>query len=113
MHSTRLGICGEYGQYVHGNPGKRHWEAARWILRYLSGTTDKGLLYARSKRQDDMVSGYVDARYAGCYDTRKSLIGYMFKYLRNLVSWNLQHVVSLSSTEAEFIAITKAIKEVI
>ena len=27
------------------NPGKDHWQAVRWILRYLSGTADVGLVY--------------------------------------------------------------------
>jgi poly(3-hydroxybutyrate) depolymerase len=27
------------------NPSKDHWQAVRWILRYLSGTADVGLVY--------------------------------------------------------------------
>ena len=61
---------------------------------------------------DDVV-GFVDSDYVGCLDTRRSLTGYVFKFCGNTVSWkcNLQHVVSLSTTEAEFIALTEAIKE--
>ena len=27
------------------NPGKEHWKAVRWILRYLRGTSGHGLIY--------------------------------------------------------------------
>ena len=27
------------------NPGKEHWKIVKWILRYLSGTADYGLIY--------------------------------------------------------------------
>lgn len=57
----------------------------------------------------------MDSDYAGCLDTRRSLTGFVFKFCGNTVSWkcNLQHVVSLSTTEAEFMAVTEAIKEAI
>ena len=28
-------------RYMH-NPGKEHWQAVKWILRYILGTTDVG-----------------------------------------------------------------------
>ena len=27
------------------NPGKEHWRAVKWILRYLNGTATYGLMY--------------------------------------------------------------------
>lgn len=30
-----------------GNPGRQHWEAVKWILRYVRGTTDFGLWFTR------------------------------------------------------------------
>ena len=73
------------------------------------------MLYAKHESSMDNVVGFVDLDYIGCLDTRRSLTGYMFKFYGNTVSWkcNLQHVVSLSTTEAEFIALTEAIKEVV
>jgi hypothetical protein len=29
------------------NPGKQHWEAVNWILRYLRGTTEKCLCFRK------------------------------------------------------------------
>ncbi|KAG8475340.1 hypothetical protein CXB51_032188 [Gossypium anomalum] len=52
------------------NPGKEHWKAVQWILRYLRGTTDVCLQFGRTK---DGVIGYVDADFAGDLDRRRSL----------------------------------------
>lgn len=60
-----------------------------------------------------LVSGFVDADYAGFLDTSRSLIRYMFFFCGSTVIWkaNPEHMVSLSTTEAEFIAVAEAIKE--
>ncbi|GKA76938.1 retrovirus-related pol polyprotein from transposon TNT 1-94 [Tanacetum coccineum] len=39
------------------NPGKNHWEAVKWILKYLWGTANVGLVYV-------YVTGFVDSDYA-------------------------------------------------
>ena len=61
------------------------------------------------------VEGFVDSDYAGSLDTRKSLIGYMFTIYGGAVNWkaNLQSMVALSTTKAEYIVVTKVIKETI
>lgn len=98
-----------------GRPGKQHWEAVKWIFRYLKGSSHVGLVYRKQEDYDITVIGHVDADYAGCLDSRRSLTDYVFKLCGNVVSWkcNLQHVVLLSTTEAEFIVVTEAIKEAI
>ncbi|KAG8485521.1 hypothetical protein CXB51_019057 [Gossypium anomalum] len=67
------------------NPGKEHWKAVQWILRYLRGTTDVCLQFGRT---EDEVIRYVDADFAGDLDRRRSLT-------------------------AEYMAITEACKEAI
>lgn len=59
------------------------------------------------------VIGFVDSYCAGCLDTRRSLTCYVYKLFGNTMSWkcNLQHLVSLSTTEDEFIVVTEAIKK--
>ncbi|KAM6585079.1 hypothetical protein CsatB_012081 [Cannabis sativa] len=96
------------------NPGKQHWEAMKWLLRYLLGSTEVGLNY---KRRDNnrMITGYSDADYAGDRDSRKSTSAYFFTLWGNCISWKvqLQPVVALSTTESEYVAVTEAIKEAI
>ncbi|KAG8491868.1 hypothetical protein CXB51_015214 [Gossypium anomalum] len=94
------------------SPGKEHWKAVQWILRYLRGTTDVCLQFRRTK---DGVIGYVDADFAGDLDRRRSLTGYVFTIGGCAISWKatLQTTVALSTTEAEYMAITEACKEAI
>jgi len=57
--------------------------------------------------------GYVDADFAGDLDKKRSLTGYVFTLFGCTVSWKaqLQSVVSLSTTEAEYIATIEGVKE--
>ncbi|KAG8499930.1 hypothetical protein CXB51_006489 [Gossypium anomalum] len=94
------------------NLGKEHWKAVQWILRYLRGTTDVCLQFGRTR---DGVIGYVDADFAGDLDRRRSLTSYVFTIGGCAISWKatLQTTVALSTTEAEYMAITEAYKEAI
>ncbi|XP_062114804.1 secreted RxLR effector protein 161-like [Humulus lupulus] len=94
------------------NPGRIHWNAMKWLLRYLINTTRHGLVYKRHHNQVE-ISGFVDSDYVGDRDTRKSTTTYYFLVSGNCVSWKsqLQSVVALSTTEAEYMAATEAIKE--
>ncbi|KAL0534578.1 hypothetical protein IC582_028869 [Cucumis melo] len=96
-----------------GNPGKIHWEATKWVFRYLAGTENRGLLYKPPKDSKLRVRGFVDADFVGDPDKRRSLIGFAFTLGENLISWksNLQSVVALSTTKAEFIVISETVKE--
>lgn len=94
------------------NPGRQHWEAVKWIFRYLRRTTDLPLCFGRSKL---IVQGFVDSDFAGDQDTRRSTTGYVFMVGSTAVSWvsRLQKIVTLSTTEAEYVAVTEAAKEMI
>ena len=94
------------------NPGKVHWQALKWILRYIKGSLGKGLVYGgadKNSYSSAAIEGFVDSNYAGCLDTRKSITGYIFTAFGTAISWkaSLQKVVALSSTEAEYIALTE------
>ncbi|KAH9672465.1 hypothetical protein KPL70_017737 [Citrus sinensis] len=58
---------------------------------------------------------YCDSDFAGDLDKRRSTTGYVFILGGGLVSWRLilQSTIALSTTEAEYMAATKAVKEVI
>nr|GEX89957.1 retrovirus-related Pol polyprotein from transposon TNT 1-94 [Tanacetum cinerariifolium] len=84
------------------NPGKNHWEVVKWILNYLKGTTDVGLLYGRDQKKHVDVEGFMDADYAKNPDKGRSITGYVSMVHDCVVSWKatLQHVVALSTTKA-------------
>ena len=90
-------------------PTVEHQQAIKRILRYIAGTQDYGLRYARRPGSANLV-GYCDSDLAGDIDTSKSTSGTMFVLGDCLVSWQSvkQRVVALSSCEAEYIAATSA-----
>ncbi|CAJ2648559.1 unnamed protein product [Trifolium pratense] len=94
------------------NPAKEHWEGVKWILRYLKGTSEMCLCF---RKGNISLQGFSDADLGGDLDTRKSTTGYIFTLGGTAVSWKskLQHSVALSTTEAEYIAISEAAKEMI
>jgi hypothetical protein len=94
------------------NPGKEHWEAVKWIFRYLRGSSKSCLSFGSSK---PVLEGYTDADMAGDLDGRKSTSGFLFTFAGGAVSWQskLQKYVALSTTEAEYIAATEAGKEML
>lgn len=98
--------------YMH-NPGKEHWQAVRWILRYLQGTVDVGLKFERNKTSDQLLVGYVDSDCASDLDKQSSTIGYVFTLAGGPISWRptLQFTVALSTTDVEYMAVIKAFKE--
>ena len=95
-------------------PGREHWQAVKWILRYLKGTTDVGLTFDRAKMSDSVV-GYVDLDFAGDLDKRRSLTGYLFTLSDSAISWKaiLQAIVALFTTEAEHMALVETVKKAI
>jgi hypothetical protein len=78
-----------------------HWTVVKRILRYLKHSTRIGLKITKS--QSLLVSGFLDADWAGSLDDRRSIGGYAIFLVRNLVSWSArkQSTMSRSSTEAQ------------
>ncbi|GJU65558.1 retrovirus-related pol polyprotein from transposon TNT 1-94 [Tanacetum coccineum] len=76
-------------RYMH-NPGKGHWQAVKWILRYIHNTVDVGLVFKHGN-------------------------SYVFTLAKAPVSWKstLQSTTALSTTKAEYMAMTEAVKEAI
>jgi hypothetical protein len=95
------------------NPGKEHWEAVKYILRYLRGTANHALCFGGS---ETVLQGYVDSDMAVDKDSRRSTTRYVFITIGGTtISWisKLQKVVSLSTIEAEYVAAIEACKEII
>ena len=84
----------------------------KWLLRYLSGTSSTSVCFGKGKVT---LQGFVDADLGGDVDSSKSTSGYIYTIGGTTVSWmsKLQKCVSLSGTEAEYVAITEAGKKMI
>ena len=90
------------------NPNQSHWSAVKRIFRYLAGTLHRGLCFGLL----GPGIGFTDADW-GSGDDRRSIGGYTFILNGAAISWNSkkQSTVALSSTEAEYMALTQAVKE--
>ena len=90
-------------------PGRAHWEACKRVFRYLAGTKSLRLTYGGEQR--DLV-GFTDAD-GSMHDDRRAISGYAFLIDGAAVSWasKKQEIISLSTTESEYVAITHATKE--
>ena len=94
-------------------PQVPHMLAVKHIFRYLKGTKNLGLCYKQG--DSDILTGYADADWAGDLQDRKSTTGYLFRLGETPITWNSkkQTTVALSSTEAEYMALTEGTKEAI
>lgn len=89
-----------------------HWQCAKRVLRYLKGTKSYCLKFCKD---DINLEGFADADWANNLKDRKSYTGYVFKLCGSVISWASakQRTVALSSTEAEYMAISEACQEAI
>ncbi len=90
-------------------PGEAHWEAVKRIFRYLKGSADLWLAYGGEARE---LTGYADADGSMAED-RHAISGYAFILNGGAISWSAkrQEIISLSTTESEYVAVTHAAKE--
>lgn len=81
-------------------------------FRYLKRTRGLKLTY---RKPDSVVclSGYSDADFAGCRNTRKSTTGNVFQIAGNTICWRSvkQRCVSTSTVEAECIPLSTSSKQ--
>ena len=91
------------------NPGSAHWEVVKRIFRYLKGTRDLWLTYGGVAKA---LVGYADAD-GSMSEDHKAISGYAFLVNGGAVSWSAkrQEIISLSTTESEYIVATYAAKE--
>ena len=86
-----------------------HWSAVKWAFAYLNGSVDLELTYGREVQG---LMGYTDAD-GSVNEDRKAISGYAFLINGGAVSWSSkkQEIISLSITEAEYVAAMHATKE--
>lgn len=82
------------------------------MLRYIQKTLNLSLIFEKHSIKN-AIEGYADSDWAGDRVDRKSTSGYVFKIFGCTVSWSSkkQASVALSSTEAEYVALSVAISE--
>lgn len=94
------------------SPREGHWEAALRVVRFLKGTIGQGILLRADSGLE--LSMYCDADWAACPTTRRSLTAYVALLGGSPISWKTkkQAVVSHSSAEAEYRAMSVATREI-
>lgn len=100
------------------NPSLEHYGAAKRLLRYIKGTRDYGITYHTHANRHlgppdtNIVYGFSDAAFANT-DDRKSTSGYVFMSNGGAITWGSkkQTTIALSSTEAEYVALSEAARE--
>ncbi|GJR40619.1 retrovirus-related pol polyprotein from transposon TNT 1-94 [Tanacetum coccineum] len=102
-------LCAHY----QAKPTEKHLNAVKQIFRYLKGTINTGLWY--SKDTGMSLTAYVDAYHIGCQDTRRSTSGSAQFLGDKLVSWSSkkQKSTALSSTKAEYIALSRCCAQIL
>ena len=129
--TTRMDIAHIVGQLSRflADPHQHQLDAAYHVLRYLSGTSDLGIMFGVSSEEsmDAKVSfgspvsssqpmtGYSDANWGSDLKDRRSVSGAVVRLWGSPVSWisRRQNTVALSSTEAEYMAIGVVTQEVL
>ena len=91
-------------------PRTTHLKATKRVLCYLSGTRHLKLVLGGNST----VAGFSDADWAS-HLHRHSISGFTYFVGLGAVSWSAkkQPIITLSSTEAEYVALTHAVKDII
>ena len=78
-------------------------------MQYLKGTKNYGITYSKTENPDNYVHRYSDSSFANNFDCM-SVSRYNFMKAGGVIMWGSkkQNIVSLSSTEAEYISMSIA-----
>ncbi|KAK9740494.1 hypothetical protein RND81_03G039700, partial [Saponaria officinalis] len=94
-------------------PIEVHMGTAKRVFRYLKGTLEFGVLYQPCS--DPRLIAYYDSDWAGLVNDMKSNLGYAFNFGSGVFLWNSkkQNIVAQSTAEAEYVAASAAVNQVI
>ena len=94
-----------------------HMKAMKRVVKYVLDTKEWRLQMETNKSDGDVwkIEAYSDSDYAGDRDTRRSVSGYIIKVNGCVISWRSrsQKGVTLSSSEAEYVAALEAVMEMV
>lgn len=93
-------------------PSLCHFQAVKWILRYVKGTLRYGFSFTSFSSCNILV--YSDTNQTGCLDTHWSIFGYAIYLGDNLISWHSkkQPIVPRSNCESDYQALACTIAKV-
>jgi hypothetical protein len=95
------------------NPSQEHLDKALYICRYLAGTANYALVFDGPSNRG--LIAYTDSDWAADPIKRRSVTGYFFKLANGIISWQSrsQKTVALSSTEAEYMALSDCSRQAV
>ncbi|GMI79227.1 cysteine-rich RLK (RECEPTOR-like protein kinase) 8 [Hibiscus trionum] len=107
MYATSL-----LSRFMH-SPSEVHYRAAKRILRYIKGTTDFGVLYARNA--EIKLVGFTDSDWACSSDDMRSTSGYCFFIGSGMICWSSKkpETVAQSTAKAEYVAAAHVVNQCI
>jgi hypothetical protein len=94
------------------NPSQEHLDKAIYIMRYLVGTQEYSIVYDGVKAEG--LIAYTDSDWAADQIKRRSTTGYFATLAGGIICWQsrLQKTVALSSTEAEYMALSDTSRQI-
>ena len=94
--------------------GPAHIAAEKHLLCYLRGTTSHGITLGGSETVQPLFKALTDSNW-GMGDSCKSVSGFLIMMVASPLSWSSkqQAVVALSSCEAEYLATTHCVHDVL
>ena len=115
--STRLDIANAVRAVARYCTAPRaiHWKAAFGILEYINGTSEYGITFQRGTLSGISLEVFADADYASKATDRRSVSGGVIMCGGASVCCfsRTQKCVTLSTSEAEYVALGDAVKELL
>jgi transposase InsO family protein len=95
------------------NPSQEHLDKAMYIMHYLVGIQDYQIVYYGDKSKG--LLAYTDSDWAADPIKRQSTMGFFVTLASSIVCWQscLQKTVALSSTEAEYMALSDTCHQIL
>lgn len=89
-------------------PNQEDWNEVKRVVKYLRGTATLSLTLGADSDNESLI-GFADANWAESRIDRKSNSGYVFRLFNGTISWSCKKrtCIALSSTEAEYIALSE------